>query len=72
MLNKLKEVGLAIGVVILIVALLYALSWIITCGLIWLICLCFHWTFNWLTATGIWLVILILKSIFSHTTTVKK
>jgi hypothetical protein len=72
MLKKLKETGMAIGIIVLILALIYALSWIITCGLIALICLCFHWTFSWLTATGIWLVILILKSIFSHTTTVKK
>lgn len=72
MLAKLAAAGIAIGWAILIVAAVLGLSWIITCGLIALICLCFHWTFSWLTATGIWLVILILKSIFSHNTTVKK
>ena len=72
MLKKLAAAGIAIGWAILIVAAVFGRSWIITCGLIALICLCFHWTFSWLTATGIWLVILILKSIFSHNTTVKK
>ena len=44
--------------------LLYGLSWIITCGIIKLITLCFGWNFSWGIATGVWLVILILKSIF--------
>lgn len=52
---------------LLIVALLliglYALSWALTIGAIYLICLCFSWEFNLLIATGIWLIILILKGI---------
>lgn len=54
------------------IAALYGLSWIATCGIIKLITLCFGLTFNWLHATGIWLIICIMKSIFSHNTTVKK
>lgn len=42
----------------------YALSWIATCGLIKLITLCFGWAFSWTIATGIWLVMVLLKSIF--------
>lgn len=42
-----------------------AWSWALTIGIIYLICLCFSWEFNFLIATGIWLVILILKGIFS-------
>ena len=49
----------------LLVAAIYAFSWLLTCGLIKLITLCFGLTFSWAIATGIWLVILILKSIFS-------
>ena len=41
-----------------------ALSWIITCGFIKLICLCFGLTFSWAIATGIWLVILLLRLVF--------
>lgn len=42
----------------------FALSWAISVGLIYLICLCFSWQFNLLVATGIWLIMIILKSIF--------
>lgn len=72
LIKKLVPAGVAVGVVILLSAFFFALSWIITVGLIKLITLCFGWTFSWLTATGIWLIIIIMKSIFSHNTTVKK
>lgn len=49
---------------ILILVTLYGLSWLLTCGIIKLITLCFGFTFKWSVATGIWLVIGILKSIF--------
>lgn len=54
--------------VILILILLAALiaSWVLTCGIIFLICLCFGWAFDFAIATGIWLIILLLKGIFSH------
>lgn len=67
-----KEAGLGILAVTMILVGIYGLSWIITCGIIKLITLCFGLTFKWSWATGIWLVMLILKSIFSHHTTVKK
>ena len=54
----------------IIIAALYGLSWIITCGIIKLITVCFGWTFKWSIATGIWLVMCLLKNIFSHHTTV--
>lgn len=54
-------------VVILIIAALYGVSWIVTCGIIKLITLCFGWTFKWSIATGIWLIICILRSIFNVT-----
>lgn len=41
-------------------------SWLLTCGVIFLICLCFGWSYSFAIATGIWLIILLLKSIFSH------
>lgn len=48
-----------------VVALLYAVSWAICAGLIYLICLCFSWKFSILTATGIWLVICLISGAFS-------
>lgn len=50
----------------LVLIVCYALSWIVTCGIIKLITLCFGWTFSWAIATGVWLVLCILKSIFSR------
>lgn len=53
--------GIVIG--LLIVVFLYALSWLLTCGLIKLITLCFGWTFKWSIATGIWLILCIIKTL---------
>ena len=53
------------GMLLIIMSLLVlAFSWIVTCGIIKLITLCFGVAFSWLIATGIWLVILLLKSVF--------
>lgn len=70
----LKKHGGIVSAVIFVtfIAAIYACSWLVTCGIIKLITMCFGWTFTWPIATGIWLIILIAKSIFSHHTTVKK
>lgn len=53
------------GMLLIIMSLLaLALSWIVTCGIIKLITLCFWVAFSWLIATGIWLVSLLLRSVF--------
>lgn len=69
-----KNAGTLLGIIVglLLTALLFGLSWIITCGIIYLIMACFGWTFSWPIATGIWLVTLLLRSIFKSNTTVKK
>ena len=69
-----KKSGTIAGIVavILVLVAIAATSWIITCGIIKLITLCFGWAFSWAWATGIWLVMVLLKSVFSHNTTVKK
>ena len=69
--SKLKEKFAEGGIVALIsIALLIgfgAISWLITCGIFYLITLCFSLEFSWLTATGVWLVMILLRSIFSIT-----
>lgn len=62
-----KEIGTVtlIGIVILI--LYIGFSWLITCGIIKLITICFGLTFNWATATGIWLALGLLSSVFKVT-----
>lgn len=47
---------------LLLILLGIALSWGITIGIIALICLCFHLTFNLLIATGIWLILILISS----------
>ncbi len=60
----------------LITALLFlgiiALSWGVTALLVWLICLCFSWEFNFLIATGVWLIYLFIKSLFDKTKKIKR
>ena len=65
--NKIAEGGAVALVVIGILVLAYGLSWIVTCGIIKLITMCFGWTFKWGVVTGIWLIICILRSIFNVT-----
>ena len=57
---------------ILIITACVFLEWIITVGIIKLITMCFGWTFKWSVATGIWLIICILQSIFKNNVNVKR
>ena len=76
MLKKLKknasniaDGSLTVLVVLAIVILAFGISWIVTCGIIKLITLCFGWTFSWGIATGIWFVMMLLKKVFNVTVT---
>ena len=57
---------------VLVIAGLVFLEWIITVGIIKLITMCFGWTFKWSVATGIWLIICILQSIFKSNVNIKR
>ena len=57
---------------ILVITACVFLEWIITVGIIKLITMCFRWTFKWPVATGIWLIICILQSIFKSNVNVKR
>lgn len=59
--------GVSVLIFITVIAVCYGLSWIVTCGIIKLIAMCFGWTFKWSIATGIWLIIYLLQSIFKVT-----
>lgn len=56
----------AVGLYGLLIALIFGVSWIVTCGIVYLVSLCFGWTFSWGIATGVWLVILLIKWIFDR------
>lgn len=60
-----KETGIALLVSIFLIALIYAFSWVCTCGIIKLITLCFGLSFKWFVATGIWLIICLARGIFN-------
>lgn len=52
-------------VIIAIVVASMAISWGIVAGIIKLITLCFGWEFSLLGATGIWLIMILVKMVFS-------
>ena len=68
--EKFKMFGIVGGWVTLLLVVGYGVSWLVTCGLIKLITMCFDLTFSCGIATGIWLITIILKSIFKSNTTV--
>lgn len=65
--NKIREGGAVALLIIFLLAILYGISWIATCGVIKLITLCFNWKFKWSIATGIWLILCLAKNIFNVT-----
>lgn len=58
--NSARTMGYIIGA-LAVAAICYGISWIATCGIVKLITLCFGWTFSWGIATGIWLVLVLIK-----------
>lgn len=48
----------------LLVLGLCLISWAITVGVVWLICLCFDLTFKWAWATGIWFLMILARAVF--------
>ena len=50
--------------IVLTILLSFTLSWGVTVGIIYLICMCFTLEFSLLIATGIWLVIMLLRGVF--------
>lgn len=69
-----KLTGTIIGCIGAILAFLTvcALSWIINCGIVYLICVCFGWPFSWGMATGVWLIMCLARTVFRNAITVKK
>lgn len=72
--NNAKNVGTAVGCIAAILIFLAAcgVSWLITCGVIKLITMCFGWTFTWGVATGVWLLMCLARTVFGNAVTVKK
>lgn len=56
--------GLGCMAALIVFVLIAGFSWLVTCGIVYLITLCFGFTFSWITSTGIWLVIICIGGIF--------
>lgn len=55
--------GPAIVCAIAILTIL-AIGWLMTCGIVYLISLCFGFAFTWAIGSGVWLVLLLLGGLF--------
>lgn len=65
--------GILIGLIALIaIVAISAVAFLIEAAILWLICWAFGWVFSWKIAFGIWLVMILIRSCFKSTTTVKK
>ena len=61
---KIAKGGISIIAFIILAVLTYGVSWILTCGIIKLITVCFGLSFKWSVATGIWLILILAESVF--------
>lgn len=57
---------------IIAILLVLGLSWILTCGILYLVTLCFSLAFSWQIATGIWLVLFLVSSFFKSSNSSSK
>ena len=64
--RKISTDILAFIIVATIVVLSYGTSWLVTCGIVKLVTMCFDMEFQWKIATGIWLILISVK-IFTTT-----
>ena len=67
--KNVKKAGKIVGglAVVLLYLVLCAISWGVTCGVIKLVTLCFGWEFTWKMATGIWLIMYLVRCVFHRT-----
>jgi hypothetical protein len=63
--KKLVSGGMSIVFALLLIALILGASWGAMVGIVYLLSLCFGFQFNLLIATGVWLIVLVLRYIIS-------
>lgn len=54
-------------IIVALMILVFGASWILTCGMVKLITMCFEIRFTWRAATGVWLILLLLGSMLGGT-----
>lgn len=57
---------------IMIIALTLGISWAVTVGIVYLVCICFGLTFSLKVATGIWLILTLLAGFFKAKSNTKE
>lgn len=53
-------------------AIIFGFSWAITCGILWLAAWCFGLVFDLKIATGVWLIFLLIRSLFNASSSSNK
>lgn len=61
--NEVKDMFKTFFAVLLALIIAFGGSWAIFNFIVWLICLCFHFTFDFLIGTGLWLCYLLLRCV---------
>lgn len=59
--NNVKDIITSFLAVLLALIISFGGSWVIFNFIVWLICMCFHFTFDFLIGTGLWLCYLLLR-----------
>ena len=59
--NDIKDIITSFLAVLLALIITFGGSWVIFNFIVWLICLCFHFTFDFFIGTGLWLCCLLLR-----------
>lgn len=61
--NDIKDMITSFLAVLVALIITFCGSWVIFNFIIWLISLCFHFTFDFLIGTGLWLCYLLLRCV---------
>jgi hypothetical protein len=59
--NDVKDMITSFLAVLVALIITFGGSWVIFNFILWLICMCFHFTFDFLIGTGLWLFCLLLR-----------
>lgn len=61
-----KDIITSFLAVLVALLIFFGGSWAIFNFIVWLICLCFHFTFNFLIGTGLWLCCLLVRVVLNN------
>lgn len=65
--DEIKDMFKTFFAVLLALLIAFGGTWAIVNFIVWLISLCFNFTFNFLIGTGLWLCCLLLRFVFAST-----